>query len=62
MKKEILKMERVKINEEEEYQGEWTGGKREAYGIMFTMDGVYSGHRYEGEFNEGKADGKVFSF
>ena len=55
-------MERVKINEEEEYQGEWTGGKREAYGIMFTMDGVYSGHRYEGEFNEGKADGKVFSF
>ena len=40
-KKEILKMERVRINEEKEYQGEWLDGKREGFGIMFWVNGTY---------------------
>ena len=39
-KKEILKMERVRIDETKEYQGEWVGGQMEGFGIGFFVNGA----------------------
>ena len=47
-KGEIEEKEKIKINEEKEYQGELENGKRNGFGIIFIHSGEFKGHRYEG--------------
>ena len=58
-KKEILKMERLRIDETREYQGQWVGGQAEGLGVLFFLN---EGSRFEGYIKKGQMDGKGLYF
>jgi hypothetical protein len=43
-----------KAEENWTYEGEWSEGKKQGYGVLYYVSGV----RYEGDFNDGKKHGK----
>ena len=51
-------MEKVKIDEETDYQGQFKDGLRDGYGMWFVHSGKYKGDRYEGEWEKGEKKGK----
>ena len=44
--------------ENAKYEGDWVEGKREGRGVMFWVNGDYSGNKYEGEWKNDKQWGK----
>ena len=50
MKKGVQQTEKVKMTREEEYQGSIKDGKKDGFGILFFVRGLFKGDWYEGEW------------